>query len=93
MNTETNTLTAPEAAPRRARTGEARNRRRMAKLADTALNALEEVLTDGCVKPADRLNAAKLAFDIIRQNAPCPEQEDTGPIRVVIEGMPQEYAE
>ena len=66
--------------------------RRIAKLTDTALDSLEEILTDGAVKPADRLNAVKLAFEIAKAKQQDAAPDD-GVIRVVLEGVPEEWAE
>jgi len=82
-----------EEQPRQApvRRGARKLAKRLAKLTDTALDSLEEILTDGAVKPADRLNAVKLAFDIAKSKQDIVP--DDGVIRVVLEGVPEEWAE
>ena len=76
------------------RTGTVRLTRRINKLAGTALDTLEEILTDESVKSADRISAVKLTFDILRQQTAKPEAEpESGPVRVIIEGMDRELCE
>lgn len=67
--------------------------RRLRRLAQTALDSLEQVLTDESVKATDRISAAKLVFELIKQQAASPAPEDVGTIKVVFDGCPQEYAE
>ena len=74
------------------RTGEAKLKRRLAKLTNTALDALEEILEDSDAKAADRISAAKLTFDILKQSTGRDGAED-GVVRVVFDGIPKEYAE
>lgn len=66
-------------------------KRRLASLSLTALDTLEEILTNSDVKASDRISAAKLVFEIARQNAAPAAQAST--LRVVFDGVPQEYAE
>ncbi|MBR0134645.1 MAG: hypothetical protein IJM18_00460 [Clostridia bacterium] len=66
--------------------------RRLAKLTNTALDCLEEILTDESVKSSDRITAVKLTFDIVKQQAK-PEDAPSGEVKVVFEGIPKEWAE
>ncbi len=66
-------------------------KRRLASLSLTALDALEEILVSSEVKPADRISAAKLVFELSKQNASGPS--DGGTLRVVFDGIPQELCE
>ena len=66
-------------------------KRRLVSVSHAALDALGEILASGDAKPADRISAAKLVFEILRQNAPSPA--DGGTVRVVFDGIPQEYCE
>ena len=76
------------------RTGSAKLSRRITKLAGTALDTLEEILTDEEVKASDRISAVKLTFDILRQQTSGPEAfPEGGTVRVVIEGIEKELCE
>lgn len=66
-------------------------KRRLVSLTHYALDALEDILTNGEVKPADRISAAKLAFELSRQNPPIPAEGGT--VRVVFDGIQQELCE
>ena len=74
------------------RYSEERLRRRLGRLRSAAMDCLEEIMKDGDAKAADRIAAAKLTFDAAgRQGA--AEPEPGGVIRVLFDGMPEEYAE
>lgn len=76
------------------RTGSVKLGRRINKLANTALDTLEEVLTDDSVKAADRISAVKLTFDLLRQQEARTDAEaEGGTVRVVIEGIDRELCE
>ncbi|MBO4385302.1 MAG: hypothetical protein J5854_07815 [Clostridia bacterium] len=66
---------------------------RVNRLSKAALDALEEILSDGSVKPADRLSAVKLTFDLISKAAERESSADNGILRVVFEGIDRELAE
>ena len=56
--------------------GAAKLDRRLTKLAQTALDSLEEVLTDDSAKAADRISAVKLTFELLaRRTAAAPPPE------------------
>ena len=75
------------------RSGAVKLRRRLTKLAGTALDSLEDVLTDEGAKAADRISAVKLTFELLnRQTAPKDEGSD-GVLRVVFDGIEKELAE
>lgn len=74
------------------RSGTAKLTRKLGKLAQTALDCLEEILTDDSAKPADRISAVKLTFELMRQQPQKPDEDD-GVIKVVFEGIPRELAE
>lgn len=82
-----------EVGSARGRTAERKLARRLSKLTDKAIDCLEEILTDGSVKPADRIAAAKLAFDAAGKRAAEPEPVSDGVLRVIFDGCPKEYAE
>ena len=84
---------AVSAAPgaRRTRYSARRFRSRLNALSMAAVDCLEEIITDSSAKPADRVSAAKLAFDAAGKQ---PARTETdGVLRVLFDGMPQEYAE
>ena len=78
------------AKPRAA--GEVKLKRRIGRLTKTALDALESILADDGAKAADRISAAKLAFELARQSSDRPDPED-GVVRVIFEGAEKELAE
>ena len=65
--------------------------RRLMKLAGTALDALEGIMTDESAKSADRIAAAKLTFDLLSKELGEFAPED-GTVRVVFEGEGKEWA-
>lgn len=67
-------------------------KKKLNRLQFAAIDCLSEILSDGGAKAADRISAAKLAFDAAdrRSASGC---ETPGVMRVVIEGMPEEFAE
>lgn len=79
--------------PKRTASGEKKLQRRLVKLTNVALDCLEDILTDEGVKAADRISAAKLAFELARQQAQEPEPVSDGVIKVIFDGCPKEYAE
>lgn len=94
ISTETETsssLPAPS-GKRASGTGGRKMKRRLDRLADAAFTALEEILLDGGAKAADRISAAKLALDASKQFFADPGQ-DSGVVRVIFDGIPEEYAE
>ncbi len=79
-------------APRR--TGTQKLSRRINKLSFTALDTLEEVLTDDSAKAADRLSAVKLTFDILRQQEAHESEFPEGPFRaIIIDGIERSLCE
>lgn len=66
--------------------------RRLAKLSFEAVDCLEQIISDPSAKAADRLSAAKLAFDLSARQGAKPDDEP-GTLRVIFEGVPHEYAE
>lgn len=66
--------------------------RRLMKLAGTALDALEVILTDENAKSADRISAAKLTFDLLSKELGEFGPEDGGTVRVVFEGEGKDWA-
>ncbi len=75
-----------------AKRGARRIERRLSRLTDSALDSLEEMLADGSLKPSDRLSAVKLAFDLAKSRSQDPSPSD-GTVKVVFEGIPEEWAE
>ena len=73
------------------RTGARSIPKRLSKLSHTALDCLEDILTDESAKTADRISAVKLTFDIAKQQAPAPETPDA--IRVIFEPGTEAWAE
>ncbi len=73
--------------------GEAKLTRRLTKLANTALDSLEDVLTDEGVKAADRISAVKLTFELLaRRSSPAAAPE--GDLLLVrFEGIENELAQ
>ncbi|MCR5611417.1 MAG: hypothetical protein K6F68_06270 [Clostridiales bacterium] len=83
-----------EASPAvKKRAGTRRLKTRMSRLSDTAFDALEVILTDESVKPADRLAAIKLTFDLANKCAVQDAPAENGVLRVVFEGIEKELAE
>ena len=66
--------------------------RRLTKLTNTALDCLEEILTDESAKSSDRITAVKLTFDLVKQQTK-PEDTSSGEVKVIFEGIPREWAE
>ena len=75
------------------RRGRLKLARRMNRLVDSALDTLEQIMKDESVKPADRLSAAKLAFDVANRHEADRGAEPDGPIRVIFEGAPPEWGD
>ena len=75
------------------RTGAVKLSRRMSKLMNTALDTLEDILTDDGVKAADRISAAKLAIETVNRHEGKQEPEVSGPIRVIFDGAPAEWGD
>ena len=75
------------------RAGGAKRKKQVLRLENAALCALEEILLDSGAKPADRIAAAKLTFEIAKQQSGAYEQEDTSCVHVIFDGMPTELAE
>ena len=69
-----------------------RLKKRMSRLALEAADCLEEIMTDGDAKAADRIAAAKLTFEVYNRQGQIPEPADSS-IRVIFEDMPREFAE
>ncbi len=82
-----------EREPLKKRRGAATLERKLRRLTVSALNALGEILADTSAKPADRISAAKLAFDTAARFDGRPDTESGGIIRVVFDGAPEEWAE
>lgn len=89
---ETLTVIKSEKSPRRERAAGGKLDRRLKKLTCTALDALEEILTDDSVKPADRISAAKLTFDMLYREAGRTEAEPPDTVKVVFEGRGADWA-
>ncbi len=85
-----------ELKPRQAdkRSANAKLSRRVVKVAGTALDVLEEIMTEEGVKTGDRISAVKLAFDILKQQTADEElSSGDGVYQVVIHGMEQPLCE
>ena len=65
----------------------------MKRLSKAALDALEEILSNENVKPADRLSAIKLTLDLAAKVSEKEPPEESGVLRVVFEGIDRELAE
>lgn len=78
--------------PVRERTQAGKLSRRLKKLTGTALDALEEILTDDAVKAADRISAAKLTFDMLLRERGQAESELPDSIKVVFTGDGADWA-
>lgn len=87
------TILIGETEKGRRQTAEKKLARRLAKLTNEAIDCLEEILTDKEAKPADRIAAAKLAFDAAGRKSAEPEPVSDGTLRVIFDGCPKEYAE
>ncbi len=76
------------------RAGTTKLGRRINKMSFTALDTLEEILTDDSAKAADRLSAVKLTFDILRQQEQRGDDGSEGPVRaIVVEGIERPLCE
>ena len=72
--------------------GAHKTERRLEKLMCSALDSLEAMLCDDTLKASDRLSAVKLAFDLAKSRSQEPSPSD-GVVKVVFEGIPEEWAE
>ena len=75
------------------RTGARSIPKRLSKLSHTALDCLEDILTDESAKTADRISAVKLTFDIVKQQSQSPAPETPDAIRVIFEPGTEGWAE
>ncbi|MCR5809376.1 MAG: hypothetical protein K6G56_07420 [Clostridiales bacterium] len=66
--------------------------KRLAKLSNTALDCLEDILTDDTAKTADRISAVKLTFELMRQQAAPAAPEAPEAIRVIFEPGTEDWA-
>ena len=75
------------------RPSSAKIERRLLKLRGTALDALEELLTDESVKASDRLSAVKLTFDLAYKTQDSPLHDPGEAIHVFFDNGRREWAE
>jgi hypothetical protein len=75
------------------RTSTAKLDKQLLKLRGTALDALEELLTDETVKASDRLSAVKLTFELAARAQESPMHEPGEAIHVFFDNGKREWAE
>lgn len=90
---KTETVTGPIPLRPEKKAGSTKLSRRLIKLGNTALDCLEDILTDEGVKAADRISAVKLTFEIMKQRSAEAEPASDGTVRVIFDGIPKEWAE
>ena len=68
------------------KTKKQRLEKKLQKLGLLAVDALESIIMDEDIKPADRIAAAKLTFDMLAK-ANTEDSTGAGPVEVIIKGI------
>ena len=84
---------SPAPAKRVGRWSAKRLGKKLDRLQFAAVDCLAAILADNEVKPADRISAAKLTFDIVKSRGASGPESGESELHVIFDGIPHEYAE